>query len=104
MEITKKDKRDFRRLLKSKEFEKKFRGNRAFEIIMDIAEDKEVQIIISPVASGLYKVDLFGYEDMPEDDLLKIKDMINEGMEEVYGNCSIYEGLVGECHYLDYPN
>ncbi|HHX68563.1 MAG TPA: hypothetical protein GX708_10990 [Gallicola sp.] len=104
MEITKKDKRDFRRLLKSKEFEKKFRGNRAFEIIMDIAKDKEVQIIISPVASGLYKVDLFGYEDMPEDDLLKIKDMINEGMGEVYGNCTVYEGVVGECHYLDYPN
>lgn len=104
MEITKKEKKEFRKLLKSREFERMFRGNRAFEIIMEIAKDKEVQIIISPIAYGLYKFDLFGYEDMPEDDLLKIKNMVSEGIKEVYGNHSVYERLVEECHYLDYQN
>lgn len=104
MKITKKDRRNFIKLIRSREFRQKFSGNRPYAIIMEIEKDKEVQIIISPVASGLYKVDLFGYEDMPEDDLLKIKDMINEGMGEVYGNCTVYEGVAEEWQYLDYLN
>jgi hypothetical protein len=104
MEIRKEDKQELKRLIKSREFEELFSGNIPFVITMEVKKDKEVQIILSPVASGLHKVDLYGYEDMPEDDLVKVADMVNKAIEEVYGDCSIYEGVAKGWQYLNYPN
>lgn len=102
MKITKKDKRDFIKLIRSREFRQKFNGNEAYTVIMEIEKDKEVELLITPVSNGFF-FDLFGYEDMPEDDFLKIEDMMKTAIIEVYGGV-LYKGVAEACQYLDYPN
>lgn len=103
MKITKKDRRDFIKLIRSREFRQKFSGNKAYAIIMEIEKDKEVELLITPVSNGLFSFDLFSDEDIPENDLLEIADMVKTAIIEVYGGC-IYKGVAEEWQYLNYPN